>query len=167
MCVGQFTLANANVTLQKTHFGWILGGSMPDYKQSTKTRICNSLLNLLNKKIAEFWEIENGPHEKMLSNEATMCEEQYVRNTQRNPESGHYIVRLPFKENVGQLGESYGYALKRLLSQKRILAKNSNHRDQYNTFMKEYEELGHMSEDTNAKPKHRQLLSASFRYKTV
>lgn len=57
---------------------------------------------------------------------------------------------LPFKANVGQLAESHEYALKHLLSQERILAKNSNYTDQYNALMKEYEEPGHMSEDINA-----------------
>lgn len=46
-----------------------------------------------------------------------------------------------------QLGDSYGHALKRLLSLERNLAKNPEHRKQYNDFMKEYEDLGHMSED--------------------
>lgn len=72
-----------------------------------------------------------------------------MKNTQRNAENGHYIVRYPFNENISKLGESYSYALKRLLSQERALAKNPEHRKQYNEFMEVYEKLGHMSEDAN------------------
>ena len=64
----------------------------PEFHIST----CNLSLNLLHNRISEFWEIENGPHDKTLSNEENECEEHYIKNTSRNPKSGRYIVKLPF-----------------------------------------------------------------------
>lgn len=73
-----------------------------------------------------------------------------MKNTKRDPQLGQYIVKLPFKKNVNELGESYSRALNRFYSLERSLLKNREHKDQYCEFMKEYEELGHMTEDKNA-----------------
>ena len=149
LCVGQISLANNNAVLQKTHFGWILGGTTPGAK-SKNVAMCNLSLNLLHDQISKFWEIENEPHQKGLSNEENECEKHYMDSTTRDPVSGRYTVKLPFKENINELGESYSRALKRFYSLERSLSKNLNHKDQYSNFLREYEELGHMSEDKSA-----------------
>ena len=94
------------MVLQKTHLGWILGGKIPCVKFSNIST-CNLSLSLLHSKISEFWEIENGPHDITLSNKENECEEHHIENTSRNPKSVRYIVKLPFKENINELGESY------------------------------------------------------------
>ncbi|XP_051156766.1 uncharacterized protein LOC127278879 [Leptopilina boulardi] len=68
LCVGQISLVNNSVTLQKTHLGWILGGKIPGLEIS-KAVTCNLSLNLLHNQISKFWEIENVPNENVLSNE--------------------------------------------------------------------------------------------------
>ena len=97
LCVGKLSLASNNVVMQKTHLGWILGEKIPGVKFSNIST-CNLSLNLLHNKISEFWEIENGPHDKTLSNEENECGEHYIKNTSRNPKSGRYIVKLPLKK---------------------------------------------------------------------
>lgn len=149
LCVGQISLMNDSITLQKTHFGWILGGKIPSANTSTPL-ICNLSLNTLNKNIAKFWEIENVSSEKILSNEENECEIHYTKNTERDAKTGRYIVKLPFKENVKELGESYSQALKRFHSLERNLSKQPEQNIQYKAFLNEYINLGHMTEDNSS-----------------
>lgn len=147
LCVGQLSIANNNVTLQKTHLGWILGGKIPGKKPS-KVATCNLTFDLLDKKVSRFWEIENVPSKRIMSNEERKCLEHYMKNTTRESETGKYIVRQPFKEDVNELGESYNRALKQFYALERTLLKVPEHKEKYSDFMKEYELLGHMSENT-------------------
>ncbi|XP_033214033.1 uncharacterized protein LOC117171090 [Belonocnema kinseyi] len=126
--------------LIETHFGNI-------FPHAAK---CNLSLNLLHNKISEFWEIENGPNEKLLSNEENAYEVHVQENTRRDHETGSYIVKLPFKEDSPVLSESYSQALRRFNSLERSLAKNSHLKDKYIAFMRDYIELDHMSEDESA-----------------
>ncbi|XP_033210752.1 uncharacterized protein LOC117168912 [Belonocnema kinseyi] len=149
LCVGQISSANDNAILQKTHFGWILGGKTHGAVFSN-TPAYNLSLNLLHTKIAEFWEIENGPNKKILLNEENACERHYQENTNRDTVAGRYTVKLSFEKNVGDFGKSYSQALRRFYSLERSLAINREHKEQYYIFMKGYEELGHMTEDKTA-----------------
>lgn len=56
-----------------------------------------------------------------------------------------YMFRLPFLSSRASLGESKGLATQRLLSLERKMAKNPVFADKYREFMREYEQLGHMS----------------------
>lgn len=53
-------------------------------------------------------------------------------------------MELPLKENYTQLGDSYETAKRRLLSMEKKLAKQPELREHYDSFMREYIELGHM-----------------------
>lgn len=122
---------------------------IPGKRESNKA-VCNLSLNLLHQNISDFWEIESGPIEKILSNEENLCVQHYIKNTKRDIATGQYIVKLPFKENTKELGESYNRALNRFHSSERSLSRNSERKTQYCEFMREYENLGHMTEDKNA-----------------
>ncbi|XP_033223525.1 uncharacterized protein LOC117177134 [Belonocnema kinseyi] len=143
------SLANGNVIIQKTHFGWILRGKTPGVAGPIAAK-CNLSFNLLNKKICEFWEIENGPNERTKSHEESACEIHFQENTHRDSATGRYIVKLPFKEDSNGLSESYSHALKRFHSLERSLGRNPELKDKYITFMSEYSELDHMPEDKSA-----------------
>ncbi|XP_072157493.1 uncharacterized protein [Bemisia tabaci] len=58
---------------------------------------------------------------------------------------GRFMVKLPLKDSPAILGDSYGSALRRLFSLERKLSIHPQLRKQYNEFMHEYLELGHMS----------------------
>ncbi|XP_033221033.1 uncharacterized protein LOC117175435 [Belonocnema kinseyi] len=130
LCVGQMSLANGNVIIQKTHFGWILGGKTPGVAGPIAAK-CNLSFNLLNKKICEIWEIETGPNERTKSHEENACEIHFQANTRRDSATGRYIVKLPFKEDSNGLGESYSHALKRFHSLERSLGRNPELKDKY------------------------------------
>ena len=58
---------------------------------------------------------------------------------------GRYMVKLPLKDSPNTLGDSYGSALRRLFSLEKKLTSYPHIRKQYNEFMQEYLDLGHMS----------------------
>ncbi|XP_062533245.1 uncharacterized protein LOC134202207 [Armigeres subalbatus] len=62
-------------------------------------------------------------------------------------EDGRYVVRLPKHVNIEQmLGESRAMALSRYRKLEQQLGWNADKRLQYNAFMQEYLDLGHMRE---------------------
>ena len=96
----------------------------------------------LDLQLRKFWEIEDvsfSPSNPQLN----LVEEHFVMNTTRDA-SGRYVVTLPKEPNCAALGSSKSLALKRFFSLERRLSKDSNLRQDYVEFMKEYESLGHM-----------------------
>ncbi|XP_021958928.1 uncharacterized protein LOC110854790 [Folsomia candida] len=59
---------------------------------------------------------------------------------------GRFQVQLPFKNPRPSLGSSLNIAMKRLHFLERRLQANPSARKEYNKFMQEYEDLGHMEE---------------------
>lgn len=56
------------------------------------------------------------------------------------------MVKLPFKSNVGNLGKSIDIAISRFFALEQRLSKNAKLKEHYLSFMKEYEDLGHMTQ---------------------
>ena len=145
LCNGQISLVSNNAILQKTKLGWILGGKTSEATFPSVAR-CNLSLNLLNRNIEKFWELEHCPQASRLSKEEIACEDHYQKNTYRDQYSGKYCVKLPFKENEPVLGESYSNALKRLYATERSFIKKPNLKEPYIENLKSYIENDHMSE---------------------
>lgn len=133
--------------LRSTLLGWIVTGEINlTHRQNT---VCNLTLNSLNDDVQKFWAVEECPPVKFRSPDLRACEEHYTKHTTRNP-NGRYTVRLPFKHTtLTQLGSTYAAALKRFLTPERTLNKNTQRRAQYVKFLKEYGQLGDMSELTH------------------
>ncbi|XP_033232030.1 uncharacterized protein LOC117183008 [Belonocnema kinseyi] len=98
LCNGQITLADKDAILQKTKLGWILGGKTSQFRFPNAAR-CNLSLNLLNRNIEKFWELEHCPQASRLSKEEIACEAHFEKHTFRDKITGKYCVKLPFKEN--------------------------------------------------------------------
>lgn len=79
-----------------------------------------------------------------MSAEERECENLFV-NTMTRDASGRFVVRLPFRKNKGELGESRRVAMKRLNYLERKLQGNREFYNQYCNFMQEYIQLNHMS----------------------
>ncbi|XP_018396617.1 PREDICTED: uncharacterized protein LOC108774886 [Cyphomyrmex costatus] len=144
LCVGQIRLKTGSTILQKTKFGWIVAGRT-EFGNSLSFSSCHISRCSLDDAVQRFWEIEELPVKKTLSPEDENCEQYYKKTIERLP-SGRYSVRLPFNEQKQELGESYGIAVKRLLSLERRLNTNLKLRDEYHNFLQEYQSLGHMTE---------------------
>ncbi|XP_044013986.1 uncharacterized protein LOC122856373 [Aphidius gifuensis] len=143
---GQIDLSKSggpDLFLQRTKFGWVIGGSAPT-KVSSQQVSCH-LASDMHFDFSKFWEIEEVKDVCHLTADELACEEHFLQHVTRN-EVGRYIVALPFKQPVNQLGETRSIAIKRLNSLEKKLQTNPMLKIQYNTVLQEYLDLGHMSE---------------------
>lgn len=79
-----------------------------------------------------------------LTIEEEACEQQFNETHERRTD-GKYVVKLPFKDDHEKLGDSYKMAIVRFNSLERTLSRNPQLRADYQKFLDEYEEMGHMS----------------------
>lgn len=104
---------------------------------STNTRIQGQL--------EKFWHIEELKQPQHYSQEEIQCEEHFVTTHSRNTD-GRFVIQLPLKDGIQDIGESYGIAESRLKALERKLEKQPELKQQYYEFMREYLNLDHMSE---------------------
>ncbi|XP_076243909.1 uncharacterized protein LOC143185070 [Calliopsis andreniformis] len=93
--IGQHRLSprsGADLVLQKTQFGWIIGGSVSTPATSRGHR---TLLTTPNFELQKFWELEEGPQTRRYSAEERECEQHFQDHVTRD-KTGRYIVALPF-----------------------------------------------------------------------
>ncbi|GBN92446.1 hypothetical protein AVEN_272817-1 [Araneus ventricosus] len=74
-----------------------------------------------------------------------LCEEHFIENYARN-DKGRYSVKLPFKAERQDLGDSKGLAFRQFLNLEKRLMKIPNVYQQYKDFMSEYLSLRQMEE---------------------
>lgn len=149
MCIGQFSLGRHKPIAQKTQFGWVISGAIIQHPTSLHSSTCMFTVTDYKKldiqnQMAAFWQIEEGPVTHSKSQQELECEQLFTETTSREGD-GKFIVQLPFKDNINQLGESYNVARKRLSLLEQRLNSNSILKGQYSAFMQEYETLGHMT----------------------
>lgn len=151
MMIGQIQLSDA-VIMQKTQLGWILAGEVSASQKSSTSKF--SLLtgidvherdDNLEKLLRRFWELDiiPSPSQKWSTSEQ-FCEDHFVTNTTRDA-AGKFIVRLPLYKDPESLGDSHAQARSRLAAMERKLEKDTELSHMYKEFLREYEELGHMS----------------------
>lgn len=142
LCVGQIKpLQDHDLFLQKTHLGWVVGGEGSCINYS-KTSRC--LLSGLDFDMEKFWKLEERVIERHLSVNDQKCEDHFRKHTQRD-NSGRFIVALPFKNDIVELGDSKLLArkfLNRLIKRFEI---DKNFELEYTKVINEYIELGHLS----------------------
>lgn len=160
LCIGQIQLNQHGLTLQKTRFGWVLSGKVSSNKEGLNNSMCNIAIDTLNNKVERFWESEDIPGTRFLSEQEKECERHFVKNTYRN-DSGRYTVRLPFNQHKAELGDSYQNAQRRLYSLERRLIKNKQLYQEYTNFLTEYIKLGHMEEVDNVTSIEKTFYTAS------
>ncbi|KAJ8957213.1 hypothetical protein NQ318_007775 [Aromia moschata] len=97
--------------------------------------------DVLNDQLVKFWQIEEVDFKPALSKAEQYCENHFLNNFTRN-DKGQFVVSIPFKNNVSDLGHSRDLTMQRFLSQERRLMKNPNLYEDYKKFMNEYEQLG-------------------------
>ena len=136
--------AQNELRLMNTLFGWIVGGEQPKETSHTRVNLSHTTdLQQIEKNLAKFWEIEELPQESNLSIEESKCETLYNETTKRDS-TGRYMVRLPFKFDPPQLGNSEFNALQNFYSLERRLTKNEALANEYKDFMNGYVKLNHM-----------------------
>ncbi|XP_044596687.1 uncharacterized protein LOC123273348 [Cotesia glomerata] len=140
--VGQINCSQADcdLILQKTQLGWVVAGGVND-DQNILPVTCQ--LTDLSSQLTKFWTIEDVGSKDSRSLDDSTCENHYQQTTTRDVD-GRYIVKLPFRVDNVDFGNSKNQAYKRFLSLQRRLNSDSQLKIEYNKVMQEYIDLGHM-----------------------
>ncbi|KAF5281722.1 hypothetical protein FQR65_LT14562 [Abscondita terminalis] len=109
MKVNQIRLGSNLPVLQDTEFGYVIAGNLK----------CNSVINnatslgyhasveaiaSIDHKVAKFWDWEEVNNKQAIMSEAEKyCERYFEKTTERNS-TGRFVVRIPFKTSIKQLG---------------------------------------------------------------
>lgn len=151
LCVGQINLGSNKPILQKSKLGWLVSGQLTWPIQ--EDTYCHLSVNSggsnseLNSQLERFWMIEEFELNRSLSFEEEECERIFEETTVRNME-GRFVVNLPMRVEQIELGASREVAVKRFNSMENRFKYNSELKRQYVDFMREYEQLCHMTEIT-------------------
>jgi len=132
-------------TAQNSILGWLLAGKMKDSSSSSHVTVNHFLGQEVDAILEKFWRLESVPTKQHFSKEEQACE-LYFQKTIARLDNGRFQVRLPFRDNKEQLGESRTMAVKRLLSLEKRFGKFPKQKIQYIDFMNEYMTMGHMTE---------------------
>ncbi|XP_041452302.1 uncharacterized protein LOC121405528 [Drosophila obscura] len=133
---------------QETIFGWILTGPVAESTRpsisSFATRVKVSTEQRLENLLTKFWEVEDLPAVRAEESSDSVCEDNFIQTTRRDS-SGRYMVSLPFRNpECVDLGHSRSIALTQFLKNEGRLQRNPPLKDQYDSVLQEYVDLGHM-----------------------
>lgn len=135
---------------QNTTFGWIIFGETDALSFNSILSQCLSIDtddnhedNDLSKQLTRFWELETLPQRHFRSAEEEMCEQMFLESVTRDS-SGKYVVRIPFKPNPPAIVDSRHMAYIRMRQMHKRFERDSELQMNYQKFMEEYEQLGHM-----------------------
>ncbi|XP_063371896.1 uncharacterized protein LOC134660090 isoform X1 [Cydia amplana] len=132
--------------LYDSKLGWLISGSVLNNNQNNHI-LCHAseLLDTdIDKQLTRFWELDSVSPVHNFTPEERICEEHFNKTTTRT-DDGRFVVTMPLKESPEILGDSYEMAKCRFLSLEKRLKHDHEFRQNYNAFMNEYLELGHMS----------------------
>lgn len=155
----QQSLGPNNPTLRSSEFGWIVSGPIELNNLNNIVNIqCHHSLSSsdivekdFNQQISRFWDLEEIPLKSTLSHEERLCEKHFITHTERLT-NGRFSVRLPLKDSPNCLGESYTQAKKRFHLLEKRFRKHPQLKLEYVKFIKEYEQLGHLSQSDILRP---------------
>ncbi|XP_077263062.1 uncharacterized protein LOC143897944 [Temnothorax americanus] len=129
----------------RTAFGWIISGGATAASLHGASSCHAAIDHELTSLVQGFWEqeAETKPVAALTPAEQE-CEEHFVRTHHRLP-AGRYMVRLPWSTPPADLHETRHAALHLLRSMERKSAKDPRFGELYQAFLKEYEDLEHMT----------------------
>lgn len=131
-----------SLSCKKTKFGWILSESFSHHHTQMQKAQCH-LLHFQND-IFWFWEVEEIPLIKQLSEKEATCENHFTTHVKRDWDD-RYIIAPPFNGNQESLWQSYRMALKRLQTLKRQFLTNQKFKEHYTAVLREYLAWRYMS----------------------
>lgn len=131
---------------QLTRLGWMVYGPVEATKTARvhRVEVLQAPVGDLNQMLERFWLSEETPSEFTRNAVEQRVEDHFVSTVTRNSD-GAYCVNVPFNEKLSQLGASRNAALQQLVRNEKRMELNPSMRAAYLKFMKEYEELGHMT----------------------
>ncbi|XP_059222203.1 uncharacterized protein LOC131996641 [Stomoxys calcitrans] len=136
---------SGSLLAQETEFGWLISGP-PRPRSVTTFASWVVSTDTLNDDIRKFWEIEEVPIAKPLSESDARCEEFFRKTTDRLPD-GRYRVRLPFRQDLPPdrvLGSSRRIAMGQFFRMEKTLGHSPELAKEYKRVLSEYLKLDHM-----------------------
>ncbi|XP_050312876.1 uncharacterized protein LOC126747939 [Anthonomus grandis grandis] len=160
LSIGQIRIAENMPVLQKSKLGWLISGSVSlnspvnkivnrneDESVNFMQTVCSFTSNAnIQRQMEQFWRLEELQPKKILKREEQECEDLFVKTTLHHAEDGKFVVELPTFKEIENIGDSREMAIKRFEKLEKRLTGNEKIKREYSDFMKEYEELGHMTE---------------------
>lgn len=143
---GRINLGDDQPTLINSVLGWVVSGK-GETSPSAKPVVANlATISDLHQLMERFWSLENDTTSSCYSVEEAACENHFQQNVSRTSE-GRYCVRLPVKEDIfTKLADNRRTAIRRFHMLESRLDRDVILKQQYNSFMDEYEFLGHMQQ---------------------
>lgn len=140
-------LAPGTLCLQASKLGWLVTGGI----QST-------CLLSVGESLENRWRdqgfAEDNDYGRLSKANRRCTEEQeaaaHFQKTMKRDEDGRFVLRLPIKHEISNIGKTLDMATARFLSVERRLQRDESLGGAYVTFMKEYEANGHMKEVDNS-----------------
>ncbi|XP_062713174.1 uncharacterized protein LOC134290145 [Aedes albopictus] len=145
LLMDRLKLNDCQAMLWNTKLGWIVSGAFPSIQRTvvaaSHIAYLESPESNLEGLVQRFWDQEEVGGTAVSSTEDQQCLEHFAKTHRR--EEGHFVVRLPFRDNVNQLGESRAIAERRFYQLEKKLNLNPDLKLQYSAFINEYISLGH------------------------
>lgn len=135
----------------QTVLGYVIMGTVPALptRESVSLACCSttSTCERIDTLLRKFWEVDESPTATAptQSPDEMECEYFFRETTERDKDSGRYIVALPFRADVFALGDSFENARKRFLCLERKLEAAPALRSAYDAVIREYLEKGYLS----------------------
>ncbi|CAG9136732.1 unnamed protein product [Plutella xylostella] len=137
--------------LQESKLGWIVVGPLTlnncNLKHNgTQNKIHCNFTKEIHENLTKFWALEEVQSIKQpLCANDEFCE-QHFTNTTKRLDNGRFSVLMPLCEDPEtSLGDSYKMAEKRFINLEKKFKKCPDLKQQYTNFIKEYEDLGHLT----------------------
>ncbi|XP_053699167.1 uncharacterized protein LOC128746143 [Sabethes cyaneus] len=119
---GEITLSANTPILRETQFGWVVGGTYDESPTAVPVVHSHSVtLEDLKSSIERFWEVEDVHGSSKRGSEEEECE-LHFQTTHRRDATGGYIVQLPLRDTISELGDSRSVALRRFRAMERRFA---------------------------------------------
>lgn len=148
MCSNTVEIAT-NLVAVSTRFGEIILGKLVAERAEQRNhnnlvQVCNGFAEL-TRAVEKFWAFEDINLCSKKDPEQELCE-MIFKEQHKLDMDGRFIVTIPLKPNIKSLGSSRHIALKRFLILEKKFQRNEIYRQKYIEFMREFEQLGHMSQ---------------------
>lgn len=141
---GQLKIDDEHPLLQETVFGWVVSGPV-DVSPNPIAFSHAVTTKELDELIQKFWAIEEVAEASPHTVEEQQIEAHFAATHHRDM-SGRFVVQLPFRESVADLGNNRALALKRFYMLEKRLEGDIQLKQEYVKFITEYEALGHCQE---------------------
>ncbi|XP_047986217.1 uncharacterized protein LOC125226316 isoform X4 [Leguminivora glycinivorella] len=137
LLTGKYKLGPGLPILRRSRLGWLVTGAVQ--KKSESAIQCKITVE---NQLKKFWEIEEGSAPNLPYDEK-QCEEIFLETHTHNTE-GNFEVELPLKQPPTKLGQSRHIAYRRFKTLETKFQRNPEFKDKFVTFMREFEQAGHM-----------------------